>query len=256
MSQRSGANFLAGKSLRSRLKRVAIATVLTPVQRYLLGPAKLRRNSRKAQRHLEIGPGAKRIAGFETFNVIGGRHVDYVGNARDQLPFADNTFDLLYASHVLEHIAWYRSEETLREWARVLKPGGVLEIWVPDGLRIAEAFVAAERSGSRDLEQDGWWRFNQDRDPCRWMAGRMFSYGDGTGDTSHFNWHVALFSERYLGNLMRHVGLTDVRRMGRDEVRGFDHGWINLGVAGRKPLGVGEDERSRSVSLHALEHGA
>lgn len=44
---------------------------------------------------------------------------------------------LLYASHVLEHIPWYKTEEVLREWVRVLKPGGVLEVWVPDRLKYA-----------------------------------------------------------------------------------------------------------------------
>ena len=57
----------------------------------------------------------------------------------------DGTFNLVYASHILEHTAWIRPAEILTEWVRVLKPGGVLEIWVPDGLRIAEAFVGAER---------------------------------------------------------------------------------------------------------------
>ena len=232
----SGTTFIAGGGIKARLKRLVVARVLTPLQRYIVGPAKLRRNSLKPQRRLEIGPGANRIAGFETLNVIGGRQVDYVGNATQRLPFADNTFDLIYASHILEHVAWYQSAQTLKEWVRVLKPGGVLEIWVPDGFKIAEAFVAAERAGNRDFEQDGWWRFNEERDPCRWMAGRIFSYGDGTGATGHFNWHVALFSERYLSDLMQTSGLADVRRMSREEVRGADHGWINLGLCGRKAV--------------------
>ena len=75
------------------------------------------------------------------------------------------------------------------------------------------------------------------------MAGRVFSYGDGTGATGHFNWHVALFSERYLGELMCKAGLTEVRRMSRSEVRGYDHGWINLGVCGRKMGWIHQDKK-------------
>jgi hypothetical protein len=30
------------------------------------------------------------------------------------------------------------------------------------------------------------------------------------------------------------AGLKDVRLMDRSEVRGYDHGWINLGVKGTK----------------------
>jgi SAM-dependent methyltransferase len=153
MSGTAGSNFIAGRGIKAGLRRFAVALALTPIQRYIIGPAKLRRNSGKT-RFLEIGPGAKRISGFETFNVVGGPQVDYVGSATKRLPFPDGTFDVVYASHIREHTAWYRSAQTLSEWVRVLKPGGVLEGWVPDGLKIAEAFVAAERHGLRDYEQE------------------------------------------------------------------------------------------------------
>lgn len=45
------------------------------------------------------------------------------------LSFEDSTFDRVIATHVLEHL--YRPHEVLREWVRVLKPGGVLSIVLP-----------------------------------------------------------------------------------------------------------------------------
>jgi len=45
------------------------------------------------------------------------------------LPFADNTFDRLIATHVLEHIP--EPHLALAEWARVLKPGGTLSLILP-----------------------------------------------------------------------------------------------------------------------------
>lgn len=235
MSGPVGGDFSARPGWRAAAKRVAREALLTPLQRYLVGPIKLRRNRGRALRFLEIGPGPARIDGFETLNVTGGWQVDYIGDATATLPFPDAIFDLVYASHVLEHVAWYRTVDVLREWVRVIKAGGALEVWVPDGLKIASAFVAAERTGSQDYRDDGWWRFNDDHDPCRWMAGRVFSYGDGTGARDHVNWHRALFSERYLIRALHEAGLVDVRALRREEIRGFDHGWINLGATGRKP---------------------
>lgn len=46
-----------------------------------------------------------------------------------QLPFADNSFDKIICSEVLEHIENYRG--VLQEIKRVLKPNGVLAISVP-----------------------------------------------------------------------------------------------------------------------------
>ena len=46
-----------------------------------------------------------------------------------QLPFADNSFDKIICSEVLEHIPDY--EAVLDEMARILKPGGLLCVSVP-----------------------------------------------------------------------------------------------------------------------------
>lgn len=46
-----------------------------------------------------------------------------------ELPFDDQAFDRVIAAHVLEHME--RPHEVLREWARVVKPGGVLSILLP-----------------------------------------------------------------------------------------------------------------------------
>jgi SAM-dependent methyltransferase len=164
-----------------------------------------------------------------------GRNVDYVWDAGTRLPFASHTFELIYASHVLEHFAWYRIETILRDWVRVLIPGGVLEVWVPDGLKICQAFVKAETLGHDPLLRDPWTRFNENRDPCLWASGRTFTYGDGTGAINDVNWHRALFSPRYLRLVMQHAGLNDIEQLDRRCVRGHDHGWINLGMRGVKP---------------------
>ena len=198
----------------------------------------LRRRQELSNRRLEIGPGPKRIKGFETLSCMYWPHVDYVCDATHRLPFSDNTFSLLYASHVLEHVAWYQTVDVLREWVRVLRPGGSLEIWVPDGLKVCRAFVEAEEGGCDPFQNDPWTRFNEEREPCKWASGRIFTYGDGTGRTDDPNWHRALFSPRYLRKVMEQAGLVDVAEMDRTQVRGHDHGWLNLGMRGMKPQPV------------------
>jgi len=196
--------------------------------------ANLRLNRSRNSRRLEIGPGPLRLPGFETLNVLLSRHVDYVCDASRRLPFESGTFALVYASHVLEHTPWYLCAEVLAEWVRILAPGGVIEIWVPDGLKICRAFADAESEGSDPTVADNWLRFNEAKDPCRWASGRIFAYGDGHGRVNDPNWHRALFSPRYLRALMAQAGLTNIEPLDRSEVRGHDHGWINLGMRGTK----------------------
>lgn len=225
--------FQVAGSLKRRLNQLAVEVALTPLQR-ILTPVRLARNRGKPVRRLEIGPGSKRIPGFETLNIIGGPQVDYVANAVSKLPFPDRTFDVIYASHIIEHIPWYQLESAISEWVRKLKPGGLLEVWTPDAVKIAKAFVDAEEKGVQSFTADAWWRFNDRHDPCVWYSGRLFSYGDGTGRPNHYNWHRSAFSARFLSSLLERAGLRDIRRMAPDEVRGFDHGWINLGIQGKR----------------------
>lgn len=51
------------------------------------------------------------------------------------LSYADNSFDRLIATHVLEHI--YQPHLALKEWARVVKHGGILSILIPTDPGIA-----------------------------------------------------------------------------------------------------------------------
>lgn len=57
------------------------------------------------------------------------------------LPFHDNEVDGVYHSHVLEHLHPEQGERMLQECFRVLRPGGVLRIVVPDLEQIARLYL-------------------------------------------------------------------------------------------------------------------
>ena len=48
------------------------------------------------------------------------------------LPYEDNSVDLIYASHVIEYFNREEVKDVLNEWIRVLKPNGKLRLAVPD----------------------------------------------------------------------------------------------------------------------------
>ncbi|MDX6592192.1 MAG: hypothetical protein QOJ13_1388 [Gaiellales bacterium] len=62
------------------------------------------------------------------------------------LPFLDNSFDLVYANFVVEHLGDPAS--TLREWHRVLRPGGALLLVTSNR---ANPFMAAARALPQNL---------------------------------------------------------------------------------------------------------
>lgn len=70
------------------------------------------------------------VAGYVT-KLAKERGHSTAGASLTELPFRDGSFDIVTAKHTLEHVDVPR--RALREVARVLKPGGVAFIVVPDG---------------------------------------------------------------------------------------------------------------------------
>jgi predicted SAM-dependent methyltransferase len=76
-------------------------------------------------------------------------HPDYRCDVRS-LPFGNEEFDLVFNSHILEHIQRDETISTLREWLRVLKPGGIFTTVVPD-LKWAFKQIGSEETLTGDL---------------------------------------------------------------------------------------------------------
>lgn len=54
--------------------------------------------------------------------------------------FEDNSVDLIYGSHIFEHIPRNEVQSTLKNWRRVLKVGGILRLAVPDMAAIIQHY--------------------------------------------------------------------------------------------------------------------
>lgn len=76
------------------------------------------------------------------------------------LPFAERSVDACYCSHVIEHLRRDSAARALAEMYRVLRPGGVVRIVVPDLRRIAEQYLSlstAVEGGDKQREADYDW---------------------------------------------------------------------------------------------------
>lgn len=193
------------------------------------------------KRCLEIGPGKTPIQGFESFNLGLEERTegngDHIGDAR-LLPFENDTFNIVYSSHCIEHIPWNQIEETVSEWIRVLKPGGQIEIWTVDAYKIAKAIVEWEENKNWIGPDLNFWRPGGKKkdwiknNPYNWFAGRLFSYPrSGEYDS---NLHRGLLTPNFIKEIFAKNNLNHIRSMDNTEVRGYDHGWINMGVCGIK----------------------
>jgi predicted SAM-dependent methyltransferase len=62
-------------------------------------------------------------------------------DASRRLSYADASVDRVYSSHFLEHVPYPKAQRIVRECFRVLKPGGIFRLVVPDLLHYAREYV-------------------------------------------------------------------------------------------------------------------
>ena len=62
-------------------------------------------------------------------------------NVLDGLPFEDNSIDVVYSSHFLEHLTQEQADFVLKESQRILKKDGIIRIVVPDLENICKEYL-------------------------------------------------------------------------------------------------------------------
>jgi|TARA_B100000315_G_C14474131_1_gene539778 predicted SAM-dependent methyltransferase len=152
-----------------------------------------------APRRLHLGCGTRHIPGFFHIDLVPHSHVDWLGSVERLDPIADDSVDLIYASHVLEHFGRYQVFDVVSEWYRVLRPGGVLRVAVPDFEAAAGFYLA-----------DG---------DIRHVLGLIMG-----GQTAPHDYHYAIFDETNLGELLADVGFERIRRY---DWRQTEHAWLD-----------------------------
>lgn len=142
---------------------------------------------------LHIG-GKQPAEGWEILDALPGSHVDHLGNARDLSMFGDCHFEAVYASHVLEHFDYINELlPTLKEWKRVLKPGGCLYVSVPDLTVLCKLFLDHEKLSGKD----------------RFMVMRMM-FG---GHIDEYDYHQVGLSVEFLGSYLSQAGFVNARQV-------------------------------------------
>ncbi|WP_327283312.1 class I SAM-dependent methyltransferase [Streptomyces sp. NBC_01205] len=92
-----------------------------------------------APKHIQVGGGAHRIDGF--FNIDAVPPADLLWDVREGLPLQDNTVEVLFSEHFLEHIDYPMSAKHYAcEAHRVLTPGGQLITGVPDAAYVLSRY--------------------------------------------------------------------------------------------------------------------
>jgi predicted SAM-dependent methyltransferase len=103
-----------------------------------------------------------------SFDIREDVHPDVICDVR-YLPVPNETFDIVFSSHTLEHFGWVSVDKVLKEWSRILKIGGELRIVVPN------ARYAAQRVLEDKIHPYDFWVFYGEQDYPKNFHGTMFT---------------------------------------------------------------------------------
>jgi predicted SAM-dependent methyltransferase len=134
-----------------------------------------------------------------------------IWNLRKPLPFPDSHFDCLYASHLLEHLYHNDGLALLKEGRRVLRPGGVIRIAVPDLQALAEDYVGDKSSpnGRSRIAADQFQDAMLLRAKNRHGGGLLRSLYSSAQDLHSHKW---LYDEESLFDALSSAGFGSIRR--------------------------------------------
>ena len=141
---------------------------------------------------LHIG-GKVRREGWTVLNIAPGDHVDIVGNCNDLSALADESCSEIYASHVLEHLAYDGEvQRALKGFHRILVPNGRLRVSVPDMEVLCRLFLLPNMNFQH-----------------RYMIMRRLFGGRTDPHDIHY---TGMFYE-YLGAMMHEAGFRNIERV-------------------------------------------
>lgn len=143
--------------------------------------------------YVNLGCGVNTSKEFINVDTRSFPHTHYIHEVEELPMFEDRSVDLLYASHLLEHVDRMKLKKVLKEWKRVLKDGGILRLGVPD----FDGLVEVYKESGRDVEV---------------VVNQLMGQG-APHDDHHSIWNYA-----YAEKILKEAGFKEVRKWNPEEV--------------------------------------
>lgn len=142
---------------------------------------------------LNLGSGGKPLEGYLSVDLVPERKsaltgemvkTDIVADALDLHMVADNSCDEVLSLHLIEHLEFWDVPKALKEWFRVLKPGGKIVIECPNLIKCCINMLQAETTQAQALiAKGGLWGIYGD--PAYGEARMMHRSGWMPGTLAH-----------------------------------------------------------------------
>lgn len=150
---------------------------------------------------LHLGSGTVRLDGWVNID-LETPEADIHFDVTRRIPLPDSSARFIYHEHMMEHITVEEGAFGLRDWLRLLEPGGVLRIATPDLQYVIERYQG-------DWKDQAWLRLPE--------YAFIRTRGEMVNVSMRWWGHRYLYDGEELERRMREAGFTDIRRCGYRE---------------------------------------
>lgn len=165
-------------------------------------PFHINRKAIAKKEYLDIGCGPNTHEAFINLDYGWRPGVDICWDLKQDLPLNDNTLKGVFTEHCLEHLPLEMADSVLQECFRLLRPGGVIRLVVPDGQLYLERY-AQILNGDTDL-------------PLPYSEGLNYSgiYSPILSVNTVFRAHGHLFIYDFdmLRQLLEKIGFSEIKK--------------------------------------------
>lgn len=126
----------------------------------------------------------------------------------ERIPVDSGIFEEVLANHVIEHIPWRNAPFVVKEWARVLKPGGRIFLRTPDLRFIVDRYLSGELTPEWPGDEAAMIEIYGDIGPAQWTTIKLFS-----GQDYPSNFHHVCYDLEMLSRLLGVCGFERVQRL-------------------------------------------
>jgi predicted SAM-dependent methyltransferase len=158
----SGSIIAIGKDLKSLCLNIK-ALILYFKNYYVIS------HKKNLKKFLHFGCGNDYKKGF--INIDINKKADFYFDARNKLPFKNETIEYIYSSHFIEHLKNDELARHFKESFRILKPGGIYRMCAPDFLALINAYISKDSQWIKIVKEKIFLNFD-------YISSNLVSYGD------------------------------------------------------------------------------
>ena len=138
---------------------------------------------------LNLGGGLNKIDDFLTVDLCDGADIKH--DLLNPLPIEDNSVDEIVAIHIIESFCKWQLPEILKDWYRVLNPGGKMIVEFTD----LDATINLYLNGSQNEKKFGRWGF----------------HGEQGHEEDPITYHRYVYTTAEVEELLKQTGFIDIK---------------------------------------------